>query len=262
MPISVVTRSYRTSELRNLVSYLEQNNETEKEVIAVCNRNDYDLHGIKLVLEGSNRFKARITGIRNAQYDRILLLDSDQVPEDGLLSELSNVNEDMVIVPERSLSGSLTAECLDDWRIKNEKLARMKTSPYMLVVPRFYKREPLLDTISKLSNDIYNILSHEDSILYYEVFKSTHNIGFSRRYIYNKDPDFITLLRKAYLYGKFKKSAEMSNAPSDIIYLLNKLNRNVLNIKELGLGKGYLVQIPRGILYELGTIFPTKLIST
>ena len=56
MPISIITRSYWTSELKELVSNLKQYDEVEKEIIAVCNRNDYDLDGITLILENSNRF--------------------------------------------------------------------------------------------------------------------------------------------------------------------------------------------------------------
>lgn len=254
MSISIITRSYRTSELRDLISYLNRNNEIEKEVIAVCNVKDYDFQEVNLILEDSNMFEARIRGIKNAQFDRVLLLDSDQIPEDGLLRELNNRSEDIVIVPERSLSSGFTAKCLDDWRMRMFELGKRRTSPYIPAVPRFYKREPLMTVIKTLSDDLYKIVSHEDSILFYQVFKATQNIGFSTKYIYNRDPDFITLMRKAFKYGKFKKFAEISSSRSDILHLLNELNRSFLNIKELRLGKGYLVQIPRGFAYMLGEI--------
>ena len=167
MPISIITRSYRTSELKELVSNLSENNQIKTEVIAVCNRNDYDLNGITLIIENSNRFEARITGIKNAHFDKVLLLDSDQLPEDGLLRELEGRNSDMFIIPEKSLGTGFTSKCLDDWRIRNEKLARLRSSPYLPVVPRLYKQTLLMEAIDKLPKSAYNIISHEDSILYY-----------------------------------------------------------------------------------------------
>lgn len=196
MPVSIITRSYRTSELRNLVSYLEINKETEKEVIAVSVIKDCDIDGAEVIIEDSNRFEARITGIKKAHFDKILLLDSDQIPEDGLLSELDAMDEHMVIIPERSQNKGLTSKCMDDWRMRNEKLARTKISPYIPVVPRFYRREPLMQAIYNLPNNVRKIISHEDSVLYYEVFKITRNIGFSEKYIYNIEPNFIKLMHK------------------------------------------------------------------
>lgn len=254
MPISIITRSYWTSELKELVYSLKRNDEIEKEVVAVCNKKDYDLHGINLILENSNRFEARITGIKNAQFDKVLLLDSDQVLEDGLLHEIENRNEEMMIIPEKSLGKGLTAKCLDDLRTRNEMFAKKNISPYVPVVPRYYKKEPLMAAIGKLPQGTYNVMSHEDSILYNEVYRITQNIGFSLNHIFNRDPKFITLIRKAFLYGKFMKSAESLNPPSEIIYLLNKLNYNALNIKELGFGKGYVLQVLRAFAYEFGRI--------
>ena len=254
VPISIITRSYRTSELKDLASYLERNHEVETEVIAMCNMNDCDLDGTVLILENSNRFKARITGIKNAQFDKILFLDSDQIPEGGLLSELDDRNEDMVIIPEKSLNIGFVAKCLDDWRTRNENYARKNISPYVPVVPRLYKKGPLIRAIGKLPDSVYKIISHEDSIPYYETFKITQNVGFSTKLIYNKDPSFIKLLHKAFLYGRFSKSAKDQNLPPDISSLLHELDKNSVNIRELGIGKGYLIQVPRAFAYEFGRI--------
>ena len=255
MPISIITRAYWTSELKEFASYLEQYDDVEKEVIAVCNRNDYDLDGITLILEDSNRFEARISGIKNSHFDKILLLDSDQILEDGLLYELEKRNEDMIIIPEKSLSKGFTAKCLDDWRTRNESLARQKISPYLPVVPRLYKKEPLMKAIGRLPNNAYKIISHEDSILYYATFKVSQNIIFSTRHIYNRDPDFFTLMRKAFHYGKSSRSIKYLDLPSDILSLLDKLDKNSVNIRELGFGKGYIIQILRALAYEFGRIW-------
>ena len=255
MSVSIITRAYKTSDLKNLIENLNSNNGVEKEIIAVCNINDYNIENAKLIIEDSNRFKARITGIKNAKYDKILLLDSDQIPEKGLLEELENKKEDMIIIPEKSVNNNFTAKCLDDWRYRNEKLARKKITPYIPVIPRFYRKKYLLNAINKFSTDLYNIIDHEDSILYYYVFQETKNINFSKKYIYNYDPKFFKLMYKAFLYGKNGENIKNLEIPYDISMLLYKLNKNTLNIKELGLGKGYIIQIIRGISYKCGKIF-------
>ncbi len=90
MPISIITRAYKTSELRNLVNNLDLNTEIEKEIVAVCNINDYNIKNANLIIEDLNKFEAKITGIKKAVYDKILLLDSDQIQEKGRLKELEN----------------------------------------------------------------------------------------------------------------------------------------------------------------------------
>lgn len=238
-----------------LIDYLNSNNETTTEIVAVCNINDYDIKNSKIIIEDSNMFEARVTGIKNATYDKLLLLDSDQIPERGLLRELDNNEDHMVIIPEHSVNNSFTSMCLDDWRFRNESLARKRPNPYIPVIPRFYRKNYLLKAVNKLSANICKVIDHEDSILYYYVFEETKNIEFSIKRIFNYDPSLLKLMHKAYLYGKNNKDTNQLTIPENISQLLYKLNRNTLNIKELGLGKGYIVQIIRGISYEFGKIF-------
>ena len=254
MAISIITRAYKTSELKKLISNINSINEVEIEIIAVCNVNDYNIEATKLIIENSNRFKARITGIKNSNYDKILFLDSDQIPEKGLLSELDGKNNDMIIIPEKSINNNFISKCLDDWRYRNERLARKNITPYIPVVPRFYKKEYLINAINRIHQNIYNIIDHEDSIIYYETFKETKNVGFSKKYIYNYDPDFLNLMRKAFLYGKNERDIKSIDIPEDIKVLIDKLNKNTLNVKELGIGRGYIIQVLRGIMYEMGKI--------
>ena len=73
-------------------------------------------------------------------------------------------------------------------------------------------------------------------------------------YILNYDPPLNILMRKAFLYGKFRNIVQNLETPDDVLVLINKINRNALNIKELGIGKGYIIEILRGLMYELGRI--------
>lgn len=255
MPLSIVTRAYKTSELKDLINNLNSNKDIQKEIVAVCNVNDYSIKNANIIIEDSNRFEARITGINNAIYDKILLIDSDQIPEKGLLTELEDKKNDIIIIPEKSINSNFTSRCLDDWRYRNEKLVRKEITPYIPVIPRFYRKQHLVDAINKFPANICKIIDHEDSILYYYAFQETKNIGISEKHIFNYDPKFLKLMYKAFLYGKNRKDTKNMEIPKDISILLYKLNKNTFNIEELGFGKGYIIQIARGISYELGKIF-------
>ena len=135
MPISIIARSLKSSELRNLVTTLTSRKEAKIEIIAVSRTNDSDFGGnINLIVENSNRLQAKATGVKKAKYDNLLFLDSDQIPQEYLLSELENKKDDMVIIPERSLNNSFVASCLDDWRFRNERVAMNHPNPYIPVV--------------------------------------------------------------------------------------------------------------------------------
>ena len=254
MNLSIVTRSIRTSELYRLLDAIGEFKINEFEVVAVCRIKDCEVDNIRLILEDTNRFEARITGIRNANYENILLLDSDQVPEMGLIDELINIDAQMVIIPERSLSRSLVASWLDDYRKRIENYAHRYPAPNIPVVPRFYKRNILLKAIELLPHRIYESESHEDSILYYKAFDITHDVKFSKRHIYNYDSNFSTIMKKTMLYGKYKRKANNNSLPQEFLKLLRELNINSLNVKEIGLSKGYFFQVFRGIMYYIGSL--------
>ncbi|MEM3191506.1 MAG: hypothetical protein QW292_05315 [Candidatus Parvarchaeota archaeon] len=255
MSISIITRSLRSSELENFVNNLVSRKDADIEIIAVSKINDHDLGGnINLIVENSNRFEAKITGIKNAKYDKILFLDSDQVPQEGLLTELDDKDDDMVIIPERSLNNNFTARCLDDWRFRNERIAMKNPNPYIPVIPRFFKKEYVMKAIEIINPKLYNVITHEDSILYYEVYKLTKRISFSKKYIYNNDPPFSLLMKKAFYYGKNYKEIKSSDIPFEIVDLIDRLDMNTLNFRELGIGKGYIIQILRGMMYKLGSL--------
>ncbi|MHB8396198.1 MAG: glycosyltransferase family 2 protein [Thermoplasmataceae archaeon] len=257
MSISILTRAYRSSELKSLAINLSTNNETEFEIIAVCNVIDSELGNIKILQEHSTRFRARITGIKHANYDKILLLDSDQTVEKGLLSELEGMQNDMVIIPEKSLNHNFVGACLDDWRFRNERLAMRKPSPQVPVIPRFYVKQYLVQSLSNFTETIYDIVSHEDSVLYYEIYKNSRNIGFSNKHIFNEDPSFHILIRKAFLYGKFSRTSKNLPLPEEITALLNTLNKNTFDVRGLGIGKGYFVQVARALAYKFGNLLGT-----
>lgn len=254
MSISIVTRSYRSSELGRLCSEIEKMKLSEIEIVAVCDIMDQSLDGVRLIIESTNMFEARITGILNATHEKLLLIDSDQTINASLLFEIEALDFDMVIIPERSKNNNLLGRSLDDWRLRNFNVALKFPNPIYPVIPRLYKKELLLQAIKLINPTFYKMIDHEDSILYYSAYQISKNIGFAHEYIFNYDPSFISLMRKAFNYGKSSSIFSKKDLPNDINILLKQINRNTLNFKELGIGKGSVIQALRGISYWFGKI--------
>lgn len=254
MPISIVTRAIRSSELEGLAKNLELIDETDFELLSVCKIHDSKFDGLNVLLDNANRFQARVIGVKSAKHEKVLFIDSDQIPENGLLAELEQKADDMVIIPEKSVRQSLVGSCLDDWRYRTERWARKSPNPGIPVVPRFYKRSLLLKALETVPAVAFDIMNHEDSILFNATFEFTHRISFSNHFMINYDPTFVQLLEKAFKYGKSMKVLNKL-ASSDSLYLfLRELDKSSLNLKELGIGKGNFLQLLRAISFKFGEL--------
>jgi len=255
MPISIITRAKKTSEVKNLIYNLNSNLEVEKEIIAVCIINDCNIENAKVILENSKMLEAKITGIKNAKFDKILFLDSDQIPQKGLLEELDKRNEDMIIIPEKSYNNNLIGKLLDYQRDYMFKYSKLNPSPLISVIPRFYKKELMLQAIKNINDfELKNIVQYEDSLLYYEIYKLSKNIGFSNYYIYNIDPPLNVFLKKSFNYGlMFGHSLKLYDLKEEHKNLFKKLNSNIIIFnKELGINPGIIIKIIKGIPYLFG----------
>ncbi|MGC9178458.1 MAG: hypothetical protein ACP5G6_08670 [Conexivisphaera sp.] len=258
MCISVVTRALRTSELLPLTSFLSS--EKNVEIIAVCVEKDSKLPGdVSLILERAGRLRAKVTGVRASHCDRILFLDADQFPEHGLFQELMTLGADMVVIPERSLTGGISGLLMDDWRKRMEKWAASQhhPSPTIPVVPRVFWRDQLLHAIERIPDPVIDgIVSHEDSVLYAAVAIFTSSLTFSRSVIFNADPSIIAMLRKAFNYGYYHENARIMLEDVDgarpYLELTNALNLASIKFHKIGLGPGYVLQALRGLTYVLG----------
>ena len=254
MPISIITRAYKSSELANLSRILSQIHGAEFEVIAVCNKKDYEINSFTILEKDVGRFEAKVEGIKLANFDHILFIDSDQYPENGLLKELESIKNNMVIIPEKSSNHGIIGTSLDDFRFRNEKRALLDPTPLKPVIPRYYRTDQLIEASNSIPKSVFNITNHEDSILYNEVYKLSRDIAFSNLKLVNNDPNFLSLLIKAYLYGKATKFKSSTDVPQEISGLCHYLDKNSLNLWEIGFGPGYLLQLARAFAYQLGVI--------
>ncbi|MEM3860556.1 MAG: hypothetical protein QW478_14365 [Candidatus Micrarchaeaceae archaeon] len=61
-------------------------------------------------------------------------------------------------------------------------------------------------------------------------------------------------MKKAFYYGKNYKEIKSSGIPFEIEDFIGRLDMHTLNFRELGIGKGYLIQILRGMMYKFGSL--------
>lgn len=255
MGLTIVIRAMKSSELnqRILNSLIDINFEIE--VLVVCNINDYPIERIRYIENKVGRFEARIIGIKNAQYDKILFLDSDQIPEVGLIDDLVKLNCDACIIPERSLGRSLCSNLMNDWRIRIESYGIRHPSPFIPVIPRLYSKGILLKAINRLPTNYEVIIDHEDSILYYLSFPELKSISYTNKCIFNFNETVPNLLKKAYTYGKNHKNVKKIEISPELSILIRKINHQLFDVKNLGLGKGHVIQTLKAMSYGLGALF-------
>ncbi|NON61516.1 hypothetical protein, partial [Acidianus sp. RZ1] len=163
------------------------------------------------------------------------------------IEELEKLDCDAVLIPEKSANRNVVGRLLDLQRDYLVRYVKVKGfSPYVVAVPRCFKREKLLNINVK---DL-NVVSHEDSVLYYEAFNSLKSFCISNHVIFNEDPPFFEFLKKYYKYGK------STTKPSPHDWLISKLDKNrVIYDRDVGFNWGILVDLVKGIPYLLGKVF-------
>ena len=158
----------------------------------------------------SNFLRARFNANKVASGDYVLLLDSTRIINKEVLIDCINLSKtnDMIIIPEINKSKS---------KILNEHNAAKIDINYVLsncnpvngiFLPRFYKKKILdeafnnvLNNINK--NEINNICSLEDRMLYLESLKISNKVGVCENYLIHRETDsLISYIKKYYRYGK------------------------------------------------------------
>ena len=158
----------------------------------------------------SNFLRARFNANKVASGDYVLLLDSTRILSKGVLANCINLSKtnDMIIIPEINRSKS---------KILNENNKTKKSADEILsncdpvngiFLPRFYKKK-LLDeafhqVLSNLDkNEINNICSLEDRMLYLESLKISNKISVCKSYlIHTESESLMNYIKKYYRYGK------------------------------------------------------------
>ena len=158
----------------------------------------------------SNFLRARFNANKVASGDYVLLLDSTRILDKGVLANLINLgqNKDMVIIPEINKSKSKILNYKKGEKIDINYVLSNCNPVNGIFLPRFYKKNILDEAFNRVlnninKNEINNICSLEDRMLYLEALKISNKIGVGKSYIIHMESNsLISYIKKYYRYGK------------------------------------------------------------
>ncbi len=262
-PISVIIRNKNDPSISCCIHSFNEVCEGTFELVIV-DSSDHPMNfgesslNIRYFYEKLTRFRALNLGIKMANFEKVLIIDSDQIVSSTLISELVKINEDMCIIREQSYNKNFIGRISDRHREFLYRHSKRNFSESLPVIPRLYRRKVIEKAISKIKTIEQSMISqHEDSILYSEALKISRNIGFCDIPILNIDPGFVDFARKSFKYGISQSKALSSNSLSnDRAYLLSAIDRNrVIYSKSEGFNTGILYDLLKATFYVPGLLF-------
>jgi len=158
----------------------------------------------------SNFLKARFIANKVAHGDYVLLLDSTRILGKDVLANLMELSEnyDMVIIPEVNKSESKILNDNNGEKIDADYVLRNCDPINGIFLPRFYKKNILDEAFNRIlsnidGNEINNICSLEDRMLYLEASRLSNKIGVCNGHlIHIESSSLINYMKKYYRYGK------------------------------------------------------------
>lgn len=171
-----------------------------------------ELVNLSIIDKDLPRLEARIVGIKASHGEGILNLDTDQVVHPDLLSALAASTSESIAIPEHPTDTGRWTELVSRSMERTSSLFRRHPSEDIPVIPRFYRRLPLLNAIESLIQDAARgtggrlPTQHEDTILFSYFlrandFNARDCVGFVEMPIYHAVPPLNKAGQKSYHYG-------------------------------------------------------------
>lgn len=261
MGVSIILRNKNDPHIRECLEQFSNISYDSYEIVMIDSSDTITPtpNNIKITIQQVvvGRMEALKIGASIAKFKKILILDADQTISSNLLFEIDNMEQDMLIVPERSLNKNLVGILMDAKRSYLLNYSKLNGGPKLPVIPRVYNKKLFQASINNLQEqEIKVVVQHEDSLIYYEAYKISRSLGYCSNFILNQDPSVPDFLLSSYKYGLANQKALNSHfMTEEHSRLIKQLDRQrVIFNKELGLNYGILADIVKGIPYIFGTI--------
>lgn len=259
--LSIILRSREGEDLTGAIKSIQASsgNHSEIEIIIVSNSTtqaEFFQDKIHILRCDAKRMEAKLLGVRMANSDKVLFLDSDQTVSIDLIPELVVFNHDIGIIPERSSDNHFMAKLMDIKRIENEKHMKDKPSVSVPVVPRFFTKTLIERTLNSLGDEIIkNVAWPEDSIIFYQAMKFSNDVGWVNSVIYNFDPNLRDFVRKSFYYGSRNEKSIINGVLSEeYTNLIRRIQvETLLNNRSPNMGMLF-CNLLRGGPYVLGSM--------
>jgi alpha-N-acetylglucosamine transferase len=259
MSITIITRTKNDPQITNLVNNILKIDVSYGLEVVVIDSSSQNIQYPKLdqiivIRKDESMFNAKLLGLSQAKYDKVLFLDSDQLIEKQVLDEIEQTNFDAFLIKERSANKNLMGKILD-WQRKDVENYSFRNDfdPRIPAVPRAFSKHALTEIGLDNFNDVSS--SHEDSIFYHAVYPKLSNIKISKNYILNYDPSLLSFIKKSYIYGRSvsgiykREKTKVLNRQQKII---KELNQSYIKMYTKFVSPGFIAFIVRAIPYILG----------
>jgi glycosyltransferase involved in cell wall biosynthesis len=217
------------------------------------------VHGARVISTDWRLLGARYLGVKEAQGEFVLFLDSDQFLEKDCISRAvarcTQEKYDMLCLGERAYSNNTFVEKLfdADRRLVNN-LSQIHLDPDAgVLLPRFFRRSLLSSAFEKIDHCLYPIVvAHDHAIIYYEASKLSRSIGILENAVAHKEPSGLAeLWRKNYNYGKTTRALTRTGLYSDLIRKKTRIRKGTMSNFSLGF-QSTLLLLLKAVPYELG----------
>lgn len=191
--------------------------------------------GAKICLDENSLLHARYTGVENSEGEFVLVLDSDQIIESDLLERLEKLIDsfDMVVLEETVYSKKTFLEnlfYLDRKLIHRVRDIDPKTS---VLLPRFFKKDILVNVFKKINPDILKNVSGQDhAIIYYEAYQLSQKVGYIEKAVKHMEPSSVLkLVKKFYRWGYTSTSVKTSSEYKELFQQKEGFRKGTINLK-------------------------------
>jgi len=202
---------------------------------------------------------ARYEGVKIANGDYVLLLDSDQILEPDAIERAVAAMElhDMLVLEEDVYQCNNFIEKLfyyDRVLIHQIKDFDPMTS---VMLPRFYKKEIIWKALESVPNDIRESVGGQDhAIIYFEAWNITQKIDLLPSAVKHIEPNSLRVIwKKFYRWGKTSVGAR-SNKYTELLNKKERFRKGLFqkgNIKESF--ASVMLLLVKGVPYKIGVIF-------
>ena len=166
-------------------------------------------HGATVITYEGRLLGARRQGLLHSRGEYILLLDSDQVLEATAVERAVSMmgKYDMLVLEEVSYEPKSWLQklfCADRKLIHKHVDDRSLDPLEGTLLPRFFKREVLLQAFDAIPEELIPLVVHHDhAILYLEARKITPKVGVLTTAVFHREPSsLVTAWKRNFRYGR------------------------------------------------------------
>jgi hypothetical protein len=210
-------------------------------------------YGAKITHCGPNILEKRYFAHSQTKSEYSLLLDETRIPGPHLLSNLQNMDNDMVIISEKDVG--------DTFWIKMSNLDKINSvecnsfDAYRgYVLPRYIRSFLLTQALEEIKRNLDDItfrsvLMEDHQLIYYEASKLSTSIALlnGKHLFHYGDESLFSILKKYHVYGKGHKI--LRNTHYEELLSPKKRVRKICTGNKLGL---YIFYLARGLPFLIG----------